>query len=232
MILRHKVETEREIGLICLGVKERASLPARNPSEIRSFGSGSVSAGALAKLRSAKRTAIPKHARGLQPAPVNLNLPFMVISQRGTCAWVQANPLPSGANSHKVLCTSTKMHDRRSFNWDDLKPFLAVARAGSTLGAAKLLGVSQPTVQRRIAALEKSLGCQLWRGARIFDRCRVSKTAPFEGAVAILRSTAIRGACVHSGKAGRAEAGTIPVALGLGVRPFVDSLALGLGSTI
>src|SRR5262249_38052513 len=53
------------------------------------------------------------------------------------------------------------MHNRRSFNWDDLKPFLAVARAGSTLGAAKLLGLSQPTVQRRIAALEKSLRCQL-----------------------------------------------------------------------
>ncbi len=54
------------------------------------------------------------------------------------------------------------MQNRRSFDWDDLKPFLAVARAGSTLGAAKLLGVSQPTVQRRIAALEKSLGCQLF----------------------------------------------------------------------
>jgi DNA-binding transcriptional LysR family regulator len=53
------------------------------------------------------------------------------------------------------------MHNHRLFNWDDLKPFLAVARAGSTLGAAKLLGLSQPTVQRRIAALEKSLGCQL-----------------------------------------------------------------------
>jgi DNA-binding transcriptional LysR family regulator len=54
------------------------------------------------------------------------------------------------------------MHNRRSFNWDDLKPFLAVARAGSMLGAAKLLGVSQPTVQRRITALEKSLGCPLF----------------------------------------------------------------------
>ena len=61
-----------------------------------------------------------------------------------------------------VLGSSTKMNNRRSFNWDDLKPFLAVARAGSTLCAAKLLGVSQPTVQRRIAALEKFLGCQLF----------------------------------------------------------------------
>jgi DNA-binding transcriptional LysR family regulator len=53
------------------------------------------------------------------------------------------------------------MNNKRAFNWNDLKPLLAVARAGSTLGAAKLLGLSQPTVQRRIAALEKSLGCQL-----------------------------------------------------------------------
>jgi DNA-binding transcriptional LysR family regulator len=54
------------------------------------------------------------------------------------------------------------MHNRRLFNWDDLKPFLAVARAGSTLAGAKLLGVSQPTIQRRITALEKALGCQLF----------------------------------------------------------------------
>jgi DNA-binding transcriptional LysR family regulator len=54
------------------------------------------------------------------------------------------------------------MNNRRSFDWDTLKPFLAVARAGSTHAAAKLLGVSQPTIQRQIAALEKSLGCQLF----------------------------------------------------------------------
>jgi DNA-binding transcriptional LysR family regulator len=53
------------------------------------------------------------------------------------------------------------MNSHRPFNWNDLKPLLAVARAGSTLGGARLLGLSQPTVQRRIAALEKSLRCQL-----------------------------------------------------------------------
>jgi DNA-binding transcriptional LysR family regulator len=55
----------------------------------------------------------------------------------------------------------TNMNNPHAFNWDDLKHFLAVAHAGSTLGAAKLLRLSQPTVQRRIAALEKSLRCQL-----------------------------------------------------------------------
>jgi DNA-binding transcriptional LysR family regulator len=40
------------------------------------------------------------------------------------------------------------------FDWDDLRYFLAIARQGSTLSAAKALGVSQPTVARRLSALE------------------------------------------------------------------------------
>lgn len=44
------------------------------------------------------------------------------------------------------------------FQWDDLKPFLAVARHGSTIAAARALGVDQSTVQRRIAALERCIG--------------------------------------------------------------------------
>lgn len=47
------------------------------------------------------------------------------------------------------------------FDWNDLRYFLAVARSGSTIAAAKALGVSQPTVQRRLAALEKSVGRKL-----------------------------------------------------------------------
>ena len=43
------------------------------------------------------------------------------------------------------------------FDWNDLRYFLAVAREGSTLAAAKALGVSQPTVQRRLSALEEGI---------------------------------------------------------------------------
>ena len=43
-------------------------------------------------------------------------------------------------------------------DWNDLRYFLAVARDGSTLAAAKALRVSQTTVARRIAALEQALG--------------------------------------------------------------------------
>jgi molybdate transport repressor ModE-like protein len=44
------------------------------------------------------------------------------------------------------------------FAWDDLKHFLAVARHGSTISAGKALGLSQSTVQRRLAELEQQLG--------------------------------------------------------------------------
>lgn len=48
--------------------------------------------------------------------------------------------------------------------WDDLKHFLAVARAGSLVDAARQLKASPATVGRRVAALEAKLG------AHLFDR--------------------------------------------------------------
>ncbi len=47
-------------------------------------------------------------------------------------------------------------------NWDNLRIFLAVAEAGSLAGASRRLRLSQATVWRRIAALERSLGAQLF----------------------------------------------------------------------
>lgn len=44
------------------------------------------------------------------------------------------------------------------FEWSDLRYFLAVARDGSTIAAAKSLGLSQSTVHRRLAELERQLG--------------------------------------------------------------------------
>jgi DNA-binding transcriptional LysR family regulator len=47
------------------------------------------------------------------------------------------------------------------FDWSDLRYFLAVAREGSSLAAARALRVNQSTVHRRLAELEKRLGCPL-----------------------------------------------------------------------
>jgi DNA-binding transcriptional LysR family regulator len=47
------------------------------------------------------------------------------------------------------------------FDWNDLRFLLAVADAGSSLAAARALGVNQSTVQRRLAELEARLGHRL-----------------------------------------------------------------------
>lgn len=47
------------------------------------------------------------------------------------------------------------------FDWNDLKYFLAVARHQSTIAAGKALGLSQSTVHRRLAELERRIGRQL-----------------------------------------------------------------------
>lgn len=47
------------------------------------------------------------------------------------------------------------------FDWNDLRYLLAVARQGSTLAAARALGVSQSTVHRRLSELERKVGLRL-----------------------------------------------------------------------
>ncbi len=49
-------------------------------------------------------------------------------------------------------------------NWDDIRIFLAIARTGQILAAARRLSVNHATVARRLTALEESLG------KRLFDR--------------------------------------------------------------
>ena len=83
-----------------------------------------------------------------------------------------------------------------SWNWSDLRVFLAVLDAGSTLAASKALGMAQPTVARRIDALEHATGLTLFerdtRGARPTADARdleaearavAEAAAAFEGAV-------------------------------------------------
>src|SRR5215475_10364158 len=50
-------------------------------------------------------------------------------------------------------------------DWNDVRIFLAVARHGSLRAAGRALGLSQPTVGRRLAAFEQTFG-----GPTLFDR--------------------------------------------------------------
>ena len=47
-------------------------------------------------------------------------------------------------------------------NWDDVRIFLAVARSGQILGAARSLHLNHATVARRLTALEGALGSKLF----------------------------------------------------------------------
>jgi DNA-binding transcriptional LysR family regulator len=50
-------------------------------------------------------------------------------------------------------------------DWNDVRVFLAVARQGSMRAAGRALGLSQPTIARRLAAFEAAFG-----GPSLFDR--------------------------------------------------------------
>src|ERR1700757_2147527 len=52
-----------------------------------------------------------------------------------------------------------------TMDWDDVRVFLAVARHGSLRAAGRALGLSQPTIARRLAAFEATFG-----GPSLFDR--------------------------------------------------------------
>jgi DNA-binding transcriptional LysR family regulator len=53
------------------------------------------------------------------------------------------------------------MPDRSYPDWNDLRPFLALVRAGSFSGAARAMGTRHSTVSRRIDALEQAIGTRL-----------------------------------------------------------------------
>ena len=60
-------------------------------------------------------------------------------------------------------------------SWDDYRFFLATSDAGSFTKAAKDLGVTQPTLSRRIEHLEQQLG------ARLFVRTKAGVALTPEG---------------------------------------------------
>jgi DNA-binding transcriptional LysR family regulator len=59
----------------------------------------------------------------------------------------------------------TNANGSGAIDWDDARVFLAIARHGSLRAAGRALGLSQPTIGRRLAAFEASFG-----GPTLFDR--------------------------------------------------------------
>src|SRR5207244_4270790 len=66
---------------------------------------------------------------------------------------------PAGSASRPALSKGGTM------DWDGVRVFLAVARHGSLRAAGRALGLSQPTIARRLAAFEATFA-----GPTLFDR--------------------------------------------------------------
>ena len=105
----------------------------------------------------------------------------------------------------------------QDLNWDNLRVFLAIARAGSMAGAASSVGLDQTTLSRRLAQLEVAVG------SRLFERAgrRLAITASgrhlkatAEQLESSLWSNLAELASINSGAAGRVRIGA-PEGLGL-----------------
>lgn len=129
-------------------------------------------------------------------------------------------------------------------DWDDLRYFLAVYRAGSTSGAARTLNVQHTTVGRRLTALEATLKASLFtrtpgglipteaaagilplaedaeRAMQAIDRAVGGSDARFEGLVRLTTSEAFSGYLVRRLSKLHAEHPRLVVEVLSGNRPF------------
>ena len=111
-------------------------------------------------------------------------------------------------------------------DWDNLRFFLELARAGTLVGAARRLGVDHTTVARRIQALEKQAGSALFAreasGHRLTDAGRIllPQVEAMEAAFLAVQHAAPG---VRQGLHGAVRIGTTE---GFGTRVLAPQLAL------
>ena len=104
-------------------------------------------------------------------------------------------------------------------DWDNARIFLAVARTGQMLGAAKKLGLDHATVSRRIATLESALGVKLIE--RRTNGCALTATGEtFLGAAERIETEMLRAQAALSG-ADVAVSGNVRVGAPDGFGTFV-----------
>jgi DNA-binding transcriptional LysR family regulator len=104
-------------------------------------------------------------------------------------------------------------------DWDDLRVFLTLARAGNLTAAARRLEVSHPTIARRIKALEDRLG------AHLFDRLpdRFALTAAGEALLADAQAMEAAAESIdrRSARLGDTHHGTVRLSAGEAMTGFL-----------
>ena len=93
-------------------------------------------------------------------------------------------------------------------NWDDVRIFLAIARNGQILGAARALNLNHATVARRLTALEDALG------SRLFTRKTNGSDLSAEGERFLVHAEAMESAMLAASQSAGADSlieGTVRV---------------------
>lgn len=104
---------------------------------------------------------------------------------------------------------STPSPGSNALSWDLLGSFLAVMRTGSLSGAARALGVAQPTVRRQIEQLEAVLGVVLFTRSQtgLVPTDTATRTLPYAESMAGVADALVRSASAAPGE----ERGTVRV---------------------
>lgn len=116
------------------------------------------------------------------------------------------------------------MRERMTMPWVDFEVFLAVHRECSLSKAARVLGVDQSTVSRRLAALERGLGQPLF--ARSKTGVHPTAVADRWRPIAERAEAACREARVVAAAAGEAVEGDVRIALPEVIADYVVAPAL------
>jgi DNA-binding transcriptional LysR family regulator len=115
-------------------------------------------------------------------------------------------------------------------DWDDVRVFLAVAREGSMRAAGRALGLSQPTIARRLVAFEAGFG-----GPTLFDRLPEGLRLNAAGEVLIPAAESVEAAVLtlerRHAAASPVLSGTVRISTGECAAGFLARLLSGSGPT-
>ncbi len=108
-----------------------------------------------------------------------------------------------------------------SIDWEDQRTFLAVLDSGSLSGASRLLSLAQPTVRRRIEALEAGLGVPLFTRSPtgLTPTVQARTLASYVRAMAASSEAFVRAASAPEGEIAGAVRITVSEFVGISVLP-------------
>lgn len=106
-------------------------------------------------------------------------------------------------------------------SWDLYRTFLAVLQEGSLSGAARSLGLAQPTVGRHVDALEQAVGFQLFTRSRdgLAPTDAAEELRPYAQALAATAASLLRAASGQGGEVRGAVRVTASEVIGVEVLP-------------